>query len=314
MKTTLFLLSIVFSSSLFAKPGVIVAGDSWAFLPCLFGSVEWALQARQMDVEVVGCLKTSKAGARADNYKSSSAFTETLKLLQQKPNVKAVYLSLGGNDMFNYWSKDLSVDQENEVFIKIRDHIKDIVDQFHQVRPDVFVLINGYDFGFLYDNNPIKPYRRIFEHMGKPNALQANSGFIRFSQIISQLSLPQTAYIQHFGLMHYYFGAPEANLPAKTSLSPQKISTAQNPMAVGGVLEARNSNHSMARIFSFYTDPHHLSPTGFDYLVGHALDQYLANILGFAGAPQQNEIMQIRSDADITVTLDQPYAWLGDQP
>ena len=279
MKSTLIIIVFFWSLFSFSKPSVIVAGDSWAFLPCFFSSVDVAFEIRQMDVEIAGCLSTSKAGARADNFKGSKAYNQILKLIPDK-NIRAVYLSLGGNDMFNHWSNTMTSENENQLFLKIKSDIDEIIGNIHAVRPDLNVLISGYDYGYLYDKNPIKAYREIFENMGKPTAAEINSAFFRLSKVLNDLTSNHTAFIQHYGLMHYYFGAPEAGVGPYQTLPPDQISTPQAPLQTGGVPTVRNCPAAMLHIFDWYTDPHHLSPTGFDYLFGHAIDLYLADWLG----------------------------------
>jgi hypothetical protein len=261
-------------------PAIVVAGDSWAFLPCLFESVESAFESRNLDVDVAGCLSTSFPGARAENFKSLKAYKRLLALVAD-PNIRAVYLSLGGNDMFNYWNKNMSSEVEHQLFEKIAADIREVVSNLHVIRPNLNILVSGYDYGYLYDQNPIKAYREIFENMGKPTAEEINSAFIRLSSVINHLTSDHTAFIQHYGLMHYYFGAPESNTPALQTLPPEKISSPSDPLKTGGDPTVRTCPQAMLHIANWYVDPHHLSPTGFELLIGHSIDQYLARWLGY---------------------------------
>ncbi len=261
------------------RPEVIISGDSWSTLPCFFGSVQSAFSNRRLEVDIHGCLKTSHIGARADNFKSYSAYGETLKHLRVNPNAKVVYLSLGGNDMFKFWRKDMSAKEEDDLFVYIRSYIKAFVDDIHRVRPDVWVLVSGYDNGYLYAQNPFSAYREIYEHMGRPTATEVNTGFLRFAKSLMALRGDHTEYQHHIGLMHYYYGAPEANIPAFKTLVPNLISSLDDPARAGGVTSARNNKLAMAHIFSYFFDPHHLRPQGFMRLFEHAIDIYIGGWL-----------------------------------
>jgi hypothetical protein len=260
-------------------PEVIVSGDSWSTLPCFFGSFRSAFSNRHLDVDIHGCMKTSHIGARAENFKTYSAYGETLKHLRANPNAKVVYLSLGGNDMFKYWRKDMSAKEEADLFNYIREQVKNFVDDIHRVRPDVWVLVSGYDNGYLYDHNPVSSYREIYEHMGKPTPLEVNQGFLRFARAMTALRGDHTEFQHHIGLMHYYYGVPEASTPAFHTLAPQLISSPDAPEQAGGVLFARSNKWAMAHIFSYFFDPHHLRPRGFMKLIEHAIDGYIGRWL-----------------------------------
>lgn len=257
------------------SPEVIISGDSWATLPCFFGSAEAAFFNRDIDVDIHGCLETSHIGARAENFKTYSAYGETLKHLKTNPLAKVVYLSLGGNDMFAYWTKTMSSQEETALFSQILGHVQSVVDDIHKVRPDVWVLVSGYDFGYLYANNPISSYRDIYIHMGSPSALEVNSGFLRFANYMTQIKGDHVVYQHHFGLMQYYYGAPEANVAPGKTVAPNLISPANNPAQAGGVVNARNNRYAQAHIFDWYFDPHHLRPHGFMKLFEHAIDGYM---------------------------------------
>ncbi|MBK9294101.1 MAG: SGNH/GDSL hydrolase family protein [Oligoflexia bacterium] len=280
-KTLLIIIILSFSFATQAKyaSGLIVAGDSWAYLPCYFGSVHRAFGELGLDVNVVGCLDTSQAGARAENYLNSKAHQEAIELVKKYSHIKAIHLSLGGNDMFRGWNKNMSQEQEMLLFNTIKDNIKAIIQSFHDINPKISILVNGYDYGYQYDNNPIKPYREIYEKMGKPNAQEVNSCFLRFSKVIGELRSEKVFYMHHHGLMHYHFGVPENAIKPERTLKPDFISSIQEPQRHGGVVEARNSPEAMARIGFLYTDPHHLSPLGYDYLMKHSINNYLKNLL-----------------------------------
>jgi hypothetical protein len=277
------LVSVLFCTPVFAQlgdddkklPEVIITGDSWAAIPCFVGAVQNAFWERHVYVDIHDCLKTSHIGGRADNYKNDYAYAETIKKLKENPLVKVIWLSEGGNDMFAYWNKNMTPAEENALFDKIRLHIQEAVDDFHKLRPDVWVLVSGYDFVYIHPNNPISAYRKIFEHMGEPTPGEVHGALARLAQNLTQLKGDHTVFQHHMGLMQYYYGIPDAGVKAKMTAAPNLISPPSNPAQLGGNYQYRNNKFAMAHIFKFYFDPHHIRPKGYKLMFEHSIDTYI---------------------------------------
>jgi hypothetical protein len=292
------------------NPEVLFSGDSWVTVPCFFESIDDAFFNRGVNVGQGDCFGTSHIGANADNFQTKYAakFNETLNRLKTRPNVKAVYLSLGGNDMFKYWQKTMTPAAEAALFVYIRGYVVDIVNAYHKVRPDVWVLVSGYDNGYMYANNPIASYREIYEHMGSPTPLEVYGGFSRFAEAMSKISLDHTVFQQHIGLMHYYYGAPEANVPPFQTLAPQFISPASDPAQMGGVPGVRNNKIAQAHIFNYFYDPHHLRPNGFMRVFEHAIDGYIGKWVNGASYEAPSPEKDLAEDAQNTEVSDDVQA------
>jgi hypothetical protein len=262
-------------------PKIILAGDSWSRLPCLFKSAEKAFKRKNLALEILECSKTSQVGAHANWWIKKKNFQKVIQLLQQdlakpEPEIEIIYLSLGGNDFLADWHKLMTRDEEGAVIAHIREKIREIILAFHAVNPNVKILISGYDYGHSMANHPIKPYRDTHIGMGEPTIFEMQSAMVRFAEGMAQLaSLPNVAYMHHYGLMHYYFGVPSLGVPSRTTLPPELISPITNPLGFGGMMEAENFAGSMLRIGQMLIDPIHLSPTGYRYVFEHAVDTYL---------------------------------------
>lgn len=262
-------------------PKILLAGDSWVMLPCLFRSPHAAFKRNNVKVEILDCLKTSEVGAHAEWWVKKKTYKKTLQILREdmknaKPEIRVVYLSLGGNDFLGDWNKSMTTAEENAVIDHIREKVREVVESFQAINPHLRVLVSGYDFGYFTAHHPISAYRKTYRHMGEPTTGELQSALVRFSQGMAQLSaMPNVAYIHHFGLMHFYYGAPELGIPARVSAPPEDISPASNPMAFGGFPEAKNHVSSMLRIGKMLIDPIHLGPTGYRYVFDHGIDTYL---------------------------------------
>ena len=270
------LLSFALTSCKEASRTVAVAGDSWSVFVCNYKSLDKAFAAAgvQDAATHATCALTTDFGMRAERWLASSYHERTLKTLKDK-SVKVLYLSLGGNDILNYWRKDLTAAQEREVFDTLKSILNEIIHVYQKVRPDVKILISGYDFPRFTPNHPISAYKRAYENMGSPTAQEINSMMIRFSESMQDLADQKSVfYIQHHGLMQYYLGNKEEGLQAFTTLSPDLISSEDQPARAGGDINLLSDKEAMQKIGPAI-DAFHLSKFGYEKIGDHVVSIYL---------------------------------------
>ncbi len=282
MKNSLFIktmicFSFILSSNIaLAKNKIMMAGDSWVYLPCIFGSFNKALKHSNLEqVEILKCRPTSKPGIQAEQWLGSKEHAAVLKNLYQDNNkeIKIIYLSLGGNDFVNYWNDSLNNEEENVVFEKITNNIEQIVGVYNQLRPDIKILISGYDYPRFTSTNKIAQYRKVFARMGEPLPQNINQAIVRFSNMVSTLSNTNKNifYIQHYGLMHYYIGISQAQIAKGKTLAPDLISSLSEPNKVGGEIDYQGDIKSYLSVLTI-SDAFHLSKYGFYKLAEHSFD------------------------------------------
>ena len=265
---------------------VLVAGDSWALFTCVHKSLDQALSKAGIKNAKTNatCPATSDAGARAESWKQSTYHQNVLRALKD-PTVKVLYFSLGGNDVINYWNKNLSDSQTEQVILRTRNYISEILTLYHNERPDIKILVSGYDFPRFTADHPILAYRRMYEDMGLPTPLELNRALVKLSESFNALNeLNQTRYIHHLGVSHYHFGNKEMGLLPKSTRTPSEISKpGQVTNTWGGDLRYQADVKAM----QVYTDgdyigvvdAFHLSKEGYLYLAEHSVEQYLKNWL-----------------------------------
>lgn len=259
---------------------ILVVGDSWATMICDFGSLDRALEKVGItDVKVKDtCFTSALIGVRADRWTNTVQHKYTLANLLD-PNIQVMYLSLGGNDIMNYWNTSLSPAEEQIVFDQVITNVQKVVRDYQKVRPDLKILLSGYDFPRFYLNHPIGEYHKAFEAMGRPTPYEINSAIVRFSERISKLADQKTLfYIQHYGLTHYHFGNSEVSLQPMTTLSPEMISSPFDLNKVGGNLSYQTDRSAMLKVkvgnIEIY-DAFHLNRSGFDKVADHVVLHYL---------------------------------------
>lgn len=262
---------------------VVVTGDSWASFVCAFKSLDKAM-AKVGIVDTATndtCPVTTQLGAQAKNWLSDSFHKATRVALMEK-SVKVLYLSLGGNDFLSNWNKNLLPAEESELFEKITNDIGAVVADYKAARPDVKIIISAYDFPRFTLNHPIDNYSEMFDKMGQPTPLEINSAILRFSETVSTLAdNTQVFYIQHYGLMHYYYGNTESNLEPYKTLRPEVISPPDGINKSGGSVGIPSDPKALLQVgdVGTITDAFHLSRAGFELLADHTVMHYLKNWL-----------------------------------
>jgi hypothetical protein len=284
----LFLLALTasLSSCKWNQQTVVVAGDSWALFTCVHKSLDQALTKAGLKNAKANatCVTTSDPGARAENWRQSR-YHQNVLLALKDPTVRVLYLSLGGNDVINYWNKNLSGAQTEQVILRTRQYVADIVSIYHAERPDIKILVTGYDFPRFTSDHPILAYRRMFEDMGLPSPQELNSALVKMSESFYSLNeMNQTRYVHHLGVMHYHFGNKEMGLAPKTTRAPQDISKPGSvTQSWGGDLKFQSDVPAM----QVYTDgdyvgvvdAFHLSKQGYHFLADHSVELYIKNWL-----------------------------------
>lgn len=266
---------------------VAIAGDSWGFLACIFHSFDRALLREKMFgvMTSLNCPMTTDAGMRAEQWSTSSQNKRMLKSLKSNDRIRVLVLSLGGNDLIKHWNKNLNRAQEHVIFTKIREDIAMAIREFQKVRPDVKIIVSGYDYPRFTADNKISAYRNVFKKFGEPTPYELNTMLARFSKEMTKLSDggKSVAFIHHLGVTEYYRGQSEVGLPKYATLSPDKISSKDAPARVGGDLKILNGSQSMAHIDiggrELVVDAFHISPKGFYYTSLHTVRMYIKDWL-----------------------------------
>ncbi len=259
----------------------MIAGDSWAWLTCLNNSLHKAFAAQRVPAVVAACVPTTGPGIRAENWFAKKQSKNAVKMLKSRPDIEAVYLSLGGNDILNRWHKSMSPAEEDQVITAVRERILQVVRSFHAVRPDVKVLVSGYDYArFVSEAHRIKSYQKLYEKAGSPTTVQMHSMILKFVRAMAEIANGQNVfYIHHHGVLHYHWGQSEAGIPPGFSKSPDFISPPENPAEFGGFPELELDTKAMIRVQKF-VDSYHVTPQSYFYLAEHSTRHYFRRWFG----------------------------------
>lgn len=264
-----------------AKDKILIVGDSWATFPCLYNSM--GKMIRDVDAKITEdnrCLRTTKLGVEAAEWIGSKQDLRIIKFLKNTPRIKYIYMSLGGNDLMGHWNKDFTPEQELKLFKEASATVQKIMNNYLKVRPDIKIVLSGYDFPHFKANHPIGLYKKIYERMGSPTNLRINRALVGFTQYMVPLANQKNIfYVHHLGLAQYYDGVPEDNYPARRTLTPDQISPWKDPSIVGGDINFPSSESSMINWLYLAHDAFHLGSRMYRNVMHHTYDNVLVRII-----------------------------------
>lgn len=262
-------------------PKILIVGDSWATLTCLYGAVGKVL--KDVNAKLKNdrrCLRTSKLGIEAKEWVGSKQDQRTRKFLKKNKNIKYLYMSLGGNDLMASWTRLYTQEQTLKLFEDTLNHVKNIMNIYKAINPNIKIVLSGYDYPHFKPNHPIGLYRTIYERMLSPSDVEINKALIQYSQFMTAVAdYKNTYYIHHLGISQYYDGVPERNLSKYKTLAPDFISTYKNPKSYGGNPEFPSSELSMINWLFQKRDAFHLNSQNYYNVVLHTYKNVISNIL-----------------------------------
>ena len=264
-----------------AQDKILIVGDSWGSFPCLYRSMSKMIKDVDAKItEDTRCLRTTKLGVEASEWIGSKQDQRVIKFLKNTPRIKYLYLSLGGNDMMGHWNKNFTPEQELKLFSQTFNTIQKIINNYLKLRPDLKIILSGYDFPHFKPNHKIGLYRKIYERMGSPSDQRINRCLADFSKFMVPISNQNNIfYIHHLGLSQYYDGVVEQNYPARGTSSPNLISPIDDPGATGGDLNFPSSETSMINWLFLVHDAFHLNTRMYRNVMHHTYDNVLSRII-----------------------------------
>lgn len=263
------------------KDKILIVGDSWASFPCVYNSM--GKMIRDVDANIVEdnrCLRTTKLGVAGFEWIGSKQDLRAVKFLKETPRLKYIYLSMGGNDMMAVWNKDFTAAQELEVYRTTAETVKKIMDRYLAVRPDIKIILTGYDYPNFTPNHKIGLYREIFERMRSPSPDRLNPALAGLCKYLSRLANGKNIfYVQHLGISHYYDGNPEKGLARFKTLPPEQISPMSDPTIIGGDIKLPSSKKSMINWLFLIRDAFHLNTRMYRKVMHHTYYNLLSHVI-----------------------------------
>lgn len=263
------------------KSKILIAGDSWAFFTCIYNSMGKMIRDKKAHLsEDNRCWRTSKVGLTAEEWLTTRSHKRTLKFIQKSPRIKYLYLSLGGNDLMRHWNKDFTHEQELELYEKTSQTLQKIMNTYLAVRPDIKIILAGYDYPNFTFKFTLPLYRTIHKRMHHPDPERLNNALVEFTKYVARLNNGNNIfYIHSMGLAQYYYGVPEKGLAPQQTECPEQISTMNDPGAVGGITAFQNSKKCMINWLFIVRDSFHMNTRMYRKVMHHVYDNLLVHLL-----------------------------------
>ncbi len=227
-------------------------------------------------------LNVAVPGAETDDFLDTTMQQTVAQMLIANPQIKAVHLSIGGNDMLGSWQDTLSADSTNTMLNDVMARGQEIINFLRSVRPDIIVLFSGY----CYPNfaEPIEtypggstqhPYYSAWQKMNFPTFLEINSILDSFSNkmVAACDTLPYVKYYPAMSLMQYMYGQTTPLGVAPGGTYPQYSQS----IPFGDPNYPSPKNAMLNEIIS--QDCFHLSPQGYQYLLDYHTRKFYQKFL-----------------------------------
>lgn len=276
---------------------VMLVGDSWAFFMGVdqtFNTVfeRWGHSNYKYYTNAV----LSENGAETDDFMTATKQNEIANQLDSRPDINAVHLSLGGNDVLGSWNVDFTQYQTDSLIDTVMSRLFTIVDFIKASRPGIRVVWSGYaypNFGQVLADagilQTIHPFYGTWEGMGFPTFIQLNEILNDVSDIIEAYAAidPQVDFVNATGIVQHTFGqATPLSVPPGGTYAPN-----QAPLPIG--YPDYPSPKASMRDYAVFTDCFHLSALGFRDFIGYQTQKFYHKFL------MDDEIFLAQDDASI---------------
>ncbi len=273
-------------------PRVAVAGDSWAMFMWQDGVHNQAFDAYgHADKLAVSNtdLRTGYAigGSMVRQWAKPHLYPYLDNLiaeLEANPTLDTVYFALGGNDflipsMYNGgWYKDMPPEEEEAALQEVLDDALIILDALRAVRPNLRIVMTGYDFPNLFESG--LSGTGLWVKLRQPTTLELNEALVRMERQRAEYVAQQTNVylLPAAGLTHHAFGYHgDQGAPFEAGEKPLPGQTPPDYWPLpGGDINYPGSMEGMR-------DAIHLNPAGYTALLSHQTASYFLPI--FRGQP-----------------------------
>ena len=262
---------------------ILLVGDSWAFFMGVDQTINkvmknWGHSGYKFYTNIT----IAENGAETDDFLLASKQDEIRNQLLQKPEIKVVHLSIGGNDFLGSWNKTFTGAQVDALADEVFGRLDSVITFIKSCRPDVHLVWSGYcypNFGEVIGSMPVlqtsHPFYGRWEAMGFPTFTEINTVLNTFSDRFEQTysSDPRITFIPAMGLMQYDFGqtTPLAIAPGGT----YAVHTVPLPY---GKVNYPSPQNTM-RNYGITRDCFHLSAAGYESLISYQAQKFYQKYL-----------------------------------
>lgn len=281
--TTTSLVQVFGQCSEDEKQRVMLIGDSWAFFMNADGTFDNVLDHwGHSNYSYLSNPDIAVSGARSEDFLVESRMTEIQNQLESNPDLRAVHISLGGNDFLGEWNVDFTEEETEALGDETFDEVLTLMDFIREIRPDIQIVYSGYMYAnfaeIINDVAPFEedhPFYGNWEEMGFPTFEQINTLLSDFSDRIYELSLEddQMTFINTPALMQHIYGQ-EIPLGVDPGGSYPPLF---QPLPYGDITYP--SPKESMRDYGLFRDCFHLSEEGFFNMIDYQTQKFYHKFL-----------------------------------
>lgn len=256
---------------------IVIAGDSWS---CgIVTPTRAILDERGFSDTEITYSNTAVAGSTADEWvhNQDNKLVKLAAALDEEPPAEVLLLVIGGNDVnasiFNDGFDEMSNSQKENVLDGIRDDIRSIVDYALLNRPDLSVVLVGYDY-FHY------LFLQSFYGLGDMYLDEYNLAFVGLGmrKLGIENQVQSCYYAHNFGVLQYTFG-DRPHPPFSLPLLEYPPANVPKPGVAPDYTPFPGGLYQIPSPLDQIPDGIHPNDEGFTAIMNHVFDQGLQNLL-----------------------------------
>lgn len=255
---------------------LMVIGDSWAQFLTSNHTFDHLLHDYGYPDYYAG--STALIGSKAYQWAKPANLAAISRLLVERKDTSVIVLTIGGNDLIESWNTRLSAEAADREFTKIAGHVETIVRTLTLVRPNLRIVLLGYDYPNLVeslDSRLNDANRRYYKRLGQPTPLQVNTAVAalgaKFRAVAAKVD--RVEYVNNFGLLQYVYGYEKHGVAPNSVPFPGNFNENYQPFA-GGRTDLPSPPEAMFKLPNF-TDSIHLSGESYYYVGQNAMERYI---------------------------------------
>lgn len=262
---------------------ILLVGDSWAFFMGVDQTINTVMDNWGHSNYTYFTNPTiAENGAETDDFLTTAKQQEIQNQLDSKPSIKAVHLSIGGNDVLGDWDVSFSQQQTDSLENAVFQRLDSVITFIKSARPGIHIVWSGYAYPnfeeVIQSAAPFQtqhPFYSRWEAMGFPSFLQLNTILNDFSDRIANFYAndPQVTFIPATGLMQYQYGQTTAlGVAPGGTYAPFSV-----PLPIGDPTYPSPKN--TMRDYGITKDCFHLSASGFRTLISYHTQKFYHKFL-----------------------------------
>ncbi|MBX7243090.1 MAG: T9SS type A sorting domain-containing protein [Bacteroidia bacterium] len=265
------------------KNKILLLGDSWAFFMSVDMTINRALEKwGHSHYKYYTNTILSENGAETDDFLKPAKQDEIMAQFQANPDIEVVHLSIGGNDILGDWNVDFTQAQTDSLESSVYNRMDQIIQFLKQAKPGIRIVWSGYTYPnfeeVIESFAPFQtshPFYSTWEGMGFPSFEQINNIQMHFADEMEAYALsdPQVEYVNCPAILQYTFGQNDLlGVPPGGTYAPY---SAPFPYGFPDYPSPKNS----MRDYGITKDCFHLSPRGYDDMIGYQMQKFYQKFL-----------------------------------